>query len=63
MISPLSTSLVLLRLIAELIAVEAIVESASLVGGDGEYDIGQVKSDLLEVERHRSSAGESVTDT
>ena len=51
MIVPLSTSSVLLRLIAELVAVEAIVKPASLVGGDDEYDIGQVKSDLLEVER------------
>jgi hypothetical protein len=42
---------VLQRLIAELVAVEAIVKPASLVGGDDEYDIGQVKSDLLEVER------------
>ena len=51
----------LLRLITELVAVEA-VKPASLVGDD-EYGICQLKSDLLEVERHRSSAGESVTDT
>ena len=42
---------ILLRLITELVVVEVIVKSTSLVGGDDEYDIGQVKSDLLEVER------------
>ena len=49
-IVPLSTSSVLLRLIAELVAVDAIIKSASLVGGDDGYDIGQVKSGML-VER------------
>jgi hypothetical protein len=44
-------SSVLLRLIAELVAVEAVVMPASLVVGDDEYGICQVKSDLLEVER------------
>jgi hypothetical protein len=44
-------SSVLLRLIAELVAVEADVKPASLVVGDDEYGICQVNSDLLEVER------------
>jgi hypothetical protein len=46
-----STSLVLERLIGALVAVEAVVKPASLVVGDDEYGIGQLKSDLLEVER------------
>jgi hypothetical protein len=44
-------SSVLLRLIIELVAVEAFVKPASLVVGDDEYGICQAMSDLLEVER------------
>jgi hypothetical protein len=51
LIGPLSISSVLLRLIAGLVAAEAVVKLASLVVEDDEHAIRQAEPDLLEVER------------